>query len=471
MSFWRPETLQRASRGAWAAPPRDAEAPLAGLSIDSRTLHPGEVFLALRGDRFNGADFLAQALDAGASMLITESPERVPAGRAPAGGVVHVPDAGAALLAIAGAYRATLRSTKVIAVTGSNGKTTTTRLIHAALSARLRGSCSQKSFNNAVGVPLTLLKASPTDAFLVAEAGVNAPGEMAALADVLRPDIGVIVSIGRAHVEDLGSIEGVCREKTTLLRAVPPGGCCIAPAEPQELGAFLEGLPGLVTFGRAPHADLRLTSSRHARLDSGALGLRFAFNDGPELELPLLGEHNATNALAAIAVARRIGLADGAIDEGLRAAAPPGMRLALRRRGDVDVLNDAYNANPDSALAAVRALCSVCASSPRRVVVLGDMLELGPHAAAGHREVGEAAARARAVGLLITVGPLARAAADAAAPLMPAGAVESLPDLSEPSLARLLALLRPGDAVLLKGSRRTGLERVDDALQHRSARA
>jgi UDP-N-acetylmuramoyl-tripeptide--D-alanyl-D-alanine ligase len=469
MSFWTPDTVRQGAGGAWARRPQVGESvTLAGLAIDSRTVRPGQVFLALRGERFDGADFIGEALDARAAMVVTERPERVPVDRPVPGGVVRVPDAGKALLRLAGAYRRTLEATKVVGITGSNGKTTTTRLVHSVLSARLRGSASQKSFNNAVGVPLTVLAVRSGDQFLAAEAGINAPGEMAELAEVLRPDIGVIVSIGRAHIEALGSVEGISREKSILLRAVPSGGCCIAPADAPELADFLKGLPGLVTFGRAQHADLRLTDVRHAPVSGGGPGIRFTVNDRHSYELPMVGEHNALNALAAIAVGRRMGLDHDTIGEGLRRASAPEMRLSLGQRGDVQVLNDAYNANPDSAVAAVRALVEVCRGARRRVVVLGDMLELGGLAEEAHREVAEVAGTL-GIELFVGVGSFAGPAAARAGELLGRDRALSLPDLSEQSLARLIAMLQPGDAVLLKGSRRSGLERVDEALARRSA--
>lgn len=480
MTFWTPESIRAAVAGTWLArtPASDRARP-EGVAIDSRTIRPGQVFLALKGDRFDGHAFVPAAIAAGASMLIVERADALPASLPEGTAALRVPDSRKALLRLAAAYRASLAATKVIAVGGSNGKTTTTRLIHAILSTRLRGTCSAKSFNNDVGVPLTILSARESDQYLICEVGSNAPGEIALLAAVVRPDIAVITSIGREHLERLGSLEGVAREEAAMLPEVRPGGAAIVPADAPVLldharAAAADGRT-VVTFGRAAEADLRLTAFEHVASDPAPSdptpdAIRFQVNARQSFQAPMVGEHNALNALAAIAVARRLGLSDAEIARGLAGVVVPDMRLQRTLVGGIHVVNDAYNANPDSTLAALRAFAAINAAAPRRVVVLGDNLELGDAGPDAHREIGRAIlalAGGRAIDLLVAVGPLASIAADTVESAAQAAGprVVRFPDLDEGRDRAAAALLRPGDCVLLKGSRRVALERVVAALR------
>ncbi len=494
MTFWTPENIRTVTLGTFLAKPaQEPESPppvFAGLSIDSRGVQASQVFLALKGQTHDGHRFAEDAARAGAGMLVIDDPEAMPApietlrARYPGLFVLKVADTGRALLKIAAAYRASLARTRVIAVAGSNGKTTATRLIHAALSTALRGTCPAKSFNNAVGVPLTILSAKPGDQYLICEVGTNAPGEIATLGEVVRPDIAVITSIGREHLEGLGSLEGVAREEASLLGFLRPGGFAIVPHGVPELAEHLKGVKNLVTFGLSPDADVRATRLRHT-LDDDAHrpGLELSINDRLTARLPMIGEHNALGALIAYAVGRRLGVEDAKIVGGLAAAQPPPMRLecstASLGGGRVTLINDAYNANPESMAAAVATLVRVGATALRRVAVLGDMLEQGPAGPGLHREIARVllsldeahAAEANQespparVNLAVLVGPLM---AHAAGALREAGWTDErllhTPDLSPDALAAIAARLLPGDAVLLKGSRGMRLERVAEAL-------
>ncbi len=472
MSFWTHDNIRAVTGGAWILRAPPPQAALTGVGIDSRTIAPGEAFLALRGERFDGHDFLPAANRAGSPLFIVEREVALPLDLASAISVLRVPDSLEALTRLATAYRRTLEGTRVIAVTGSNGKTTTTRLIHSVLATKLRGASSPKSFNNAIGVPLTILRASPSDQFLVCEVGVNAPGEMAGLAAIVAPDIAVITSIGRAHLEGLGDIDTVCREKATLLSFLQPGGCAIAPADaPPRLADYLKPVAQVVTFGRSEAADLRLTSVSHTALEAGALGLRFTVNGRQTFETPLLGEHNALNALAASAVGRRLGLDDSAIARGLLGVEAPEMRLSLRRVGDVEVLNDAYNANPDSMDAAVRTFSEVCSGAKRRIIVLGEMLEMGNAAAELHAALGRRVRETSALDALVAIGPSGQRVIEGFSEKPGSAVVFAAPSLSEEAIERILDLIEPGDAVLLKGSRGMGLERIEAALEERLAEA
>ena len=458
-----------------ARAPRGARS-LNGLSTDSRSVKPGQVFLALRGDRFDGHAYLRDAVRCGASLLIIDNPSAVPHGGflgvdgnpAPVG-IIRVAETGKALLRLAAAYRKTLETTRVIAVAGSAGKTTTTRLIEALLGSRLRGSASPKSFNNAVGVPLTILSAQSSDQYLICEVGTNAPGEIAVLGQIVEPDLAVITSIGREHLEGLGSIEGVVKEEAAILSYLRPGGVGVVTADAPGLAEYLKCVPNVVTFGKSEHADLRLTAVEHvAEADGG--GIQFTVNDRASYRAPLLGEHNALNSLAAIAVAKRLGIPDEAIAEALAAAKGPEMRLQRLSIGGIEVINDAYNANPESTLGALRTLAQVGKGARRRVAILGDMLELGQAAPDAHREVGQAILELGTIDLVVIVGHLGLYTAERLGREPDGWSDERyvlVSDLDRGQAARVAALLEPGDAVLLKGSRRMRLERVVEALRER----
>lgn len=480
MTFWTPDNLKVASAGSWLAraDPR-AAGTLAGLSTDSRAVRPNQVFLALRGERFDGHAFVADAVRAGAGMVIVDDaaafrPDRlsrpVPA--------VCVADTGRALLKLAAAYRRELDTTRVIAVAGSNGKTTTTGLIASVLSSRLRGTSPKGSFNNAIGVPLTILSAQTGDQFLVCEVGTNAPGEIAMLAEIIEPDIAVLTSIGREHLEGLGSIEGVAREEGSLLAYLRPGGLAVVTGDTPLLSEFLAPAPHVVTFGRATTADLRLTEFVHEAATPGGIpnGSRFSVNGRWTYRTRLLGEHNALNALAAIAVGRRLGVTDDEIARALAGAKGQPMRLERSNVGPVEILNDAYNANPDSMAAALRAFVEIGGPAKRRVGVLGDMLELGPHGPDAHRQLGKLIRATPGVDAVILVGHLMLHAAEA---LLETGAgagaggpwsddrVLCVSDLDEAQAAAAARWIKPGDFVLLKGSRGRKLERLVPALRSR----
>lgn len=488
----------------WLARPTDTQPSavnLTALTIDSRAIEPGQVFLALKGDRFDGHDFLTQAAGAGAALLIIDrdlpaarlaelSAAAENSGRKGGLWVLRVQDTRKALGRIAAAWRTLLGAggAKVIAVCGSNGKTTTVRLIDAVLGATLSGVASEKSFNNDIGVPLTLLRARPGHQYIICEVGTNHPGEIAALGSLCSPDIAVITSIGREHLEFLGDLAGVAREEAAILTALRPGGVGIVTADSPHLRDLLKPAPSAITFGQAPDADLRLTDFSHT-LIADQPAIRLSHNGHPQAFIvPLVGRHNASNALAAIAVGRRFGLSDKVIAEGLLCCRPPEMRWqAHDLGGGLWVVNDAYNANPDSVLASLGTFAEVfpavmpatgsnAGGTRRRVAVLADMFELGSAAAAGHRDVGLTAASVltAAGDHLVFVGDQSGTGAQAAVaaghgrvrhvPRWDAPAAETLAD-------ELLHLASSGPTVvLLKGSRRMGLEKLLNILTARRAR-
>lgn len=441
-----------------------------GVSIDSRTIEPEQLFFAIRGPRFDGHAFVGAALQRGAVAAVVAQAQVSAvaealreAGRTDVGErLIRVDDPTAALGRLAAYHRRQL-SAQVIAVVGSNGKTTTKAMIHHVLGGGLRGQASPKSFNNVYGVPLTLLSANAGDDYLVVEVGTNARGEIAALGALVQPDAVVLTSIGEEHLEGLGDLAGVADEECAILPTVPAGGLAAVNVDSAQVAARLDGLAAtVVTFGRSATADLRVTDVRY-----DAPWLRFRLNGRFDYRIKLPGTHNAINAAGAIAVGRRFGLEHEAIAARLETFAAPPMRTELIELAGVTIVNDAYNANPASALAALETLVSLpCAG--RRMLVLGEMRELGGHAAREHRRIAEQIAAAQ-IDRVFVVG---EAATEWMQPALGGGRLFgpeaeffAAPDACA---ARLAAEVAAGDVVLLKASRAVGLERVLEPLRGRS---
>lgn len=465
MNFWTYENLRQVMGGRWLVRPavEGMEQPLPGVTTDSREVRAGSVFFARKGEATDGHRFLRQAAEAGAALLVVDDEEAFNAEPKPRVPVLRVEDSTASLGRLAAAYRNALRA-KVIAVTGSVGKTTTKALIHSILSVKLRGSASPKSFNNEVGVPMTILAADPVDQYLVVEVGTNAPGEIAALGRIVQPDIAVITHIGSAHLEGLGGPEGVLREKASLLSHLREGGLAVVNGDCKGLPDYRKVVPTMVTFGRSESCDLRLTDFRGSEE-----GVAFEVNDRFQFRLPLLGEHNAMNALAAIAVGRHMNLTEEQMVEGLARAAPPQMRLKVERFGPPQsplvVINDCYNANPDSVAAALKVLRQY-PTAGRRIAVLGDMAELGNGGPDLHRALGEAVVESR-IDKAYFVGRLSMFTAESVCRHWPAERVHAFPAWSEGLPREVAAELEPGDTVLVKASRVMGFERLLPAIAER----
>jgi UDP-N-acetylmuramoyl-tripeptide--D-alanyl-D-alanine ligase len=436
-AFWTPATFADITAGRWLMPPPDAGAPLGGLGIDSRSLAPGEAFVAIAGERFDGHGFLEQVQAAGAGLAIVEQDVTPPADGPLA--VLRVESTVGALQALAAGWREMLRSAgcRVVSVCGSNGKTTTRHLIHHVLThAGLVGTQSPKSFNNHLGVPLTLLGARAEHDFLVAEIGTNHPGEIAALASVVRPDIAVLTSIGEEHLEFFGDLTGVAQEESAVLEHVADGGTAILPLENR--------LPVALTIPAQPKFEVR-------RFDLDPL----------TAGLPLPGEHNRLNASAASAVARCFGISEDRIASAWPAAGHAPMRGEVLH-GDnparPTVINDAYNANPTS----MRAALAVLAAYPApRIAVLGDMLELGEVTASAHHDI--AALAADTAERCVLIGPHFAAAQSA----LDGQTVAAHAAWSETLAAEIAAALPADATVLIKGSRGMALERLLPALDAR----
>ncbi len=416
--------------GAAAGPPGATRADVGPLrvTIDSRDVRPGDLFVGLRGSRTDGGRFAGAALAAGAWGVLV-SPDFVWDARcAPPGVVIAGSEPLAALQSLARQWRRELGA-DVIAITGSTGKTSTKDLLAAMLRPERRVVASHQNHNTEIGLPLTILGAAAGTGVLVLEMAMRGSGQIAELAAIAEPDVGVIVNIGPVHLEILGTLDDVAAAKGELLAELRPGATAVLPADEPRLDRFRRRDLEIVTFGEGG--------------DVSSLG---------ELELPFASAHMRSNALAALAAARAVGVAPrGKLDVSL--SERRGQRIELS--GSVVVVDDCYNANPMSMRAA---LDDLAASAPgRRVAVLGDMLELGPDELGFHAEVG-AHATACGVALLIAVGP--RAAHMGA---RFGGEMHAVGDAGE--AATLVAgLVAPGDTVLVKASRGVGLEVVCEHL-------
>ena len=444
-----------AVNGRWLTD--ETESFASGVTIDSRTAAKGELFIAIKGPSFDGHDFLTDAAEAGCTSALVDVGAKIPDEVAAMfeGGLIAVEDTVDALGTLASYHRKLTGDVSVIAVTGSAGKTTVKRMIHHILSRSLTGSAGPKSFNNEIGVPLTLLGASEADDYVICEIGTNHPGEVAALGEMTRPDVAVVTSVGPAHIGQFGSLEAIAKEKASLAGKLSPGGAAVVWSDSELLeNAVRKYKCEKIKFGDSELAEFRLTGYQ-----ADGIGCRYQINDGPQAKLALPGRHNATNALAAIAVADRYGISANVSAAALADFVGDKMRLEWIEADSGGVINDAYNANPASVLAAGVALCDIAAE--RRVLVLGDMLEMGDGAEQIHRQLG-----AELIGLkldlIIGVGPLGRYVAEGAS--LSGGQAEAV-DSVESAGEAMRELIRPGDVVLVKGSRAMQMERLIEPIR------
>jgi UDP-N-acetylmuramoyl-tripeptide--D-alanyl-D-alanine ligase len=431
---------------------------IAAVSIDSRLIPKSSLFVAIKGERHDGHNFLADVADAGAIAAVVE---KAPANPPRNLHLIQVADTRVALGKIATQVRKQFRA-KVIGVAGSNGKTSTKHLINAALCGKLHGTYSPKSFNNEIGVPLTILPADPQQDYVVIEMGTNNPGEIHSLTMMALPDIAVITNCSAEHLQGLGDLMGVKRENASVVEGLDPkNGLLIVNGDDPELLKVLDELwkGRKLTFGFGKQNDLFATD-----VQTDDKGVRFTLNGKAKSQffVPMLGRHSASNALAAIAVGRRLGLTEDDIKAGLANASSPDMRLQLQPTGGVTVLNDAYNANPASMKAALET-ASLLPTSGRRIAILADMLELGKSSDRFHREIGEFAATLP-FHAVVCIGPQAKVIVEAAkAKGMQADRISHFPDSAAAAL-EVPKWLDNGDLVLLKGSRGMRLERIATAI-------
>jgi UDP-N-acetylmuramoyl-tripeptide--D-alanyl-D-alanine ligase len=458
--------LSDAARAVGGRAPAGADdVELTGVSTDTRAIVPGSLFVALEGERFDAHDFLADAARGGArAALVGRSLPAAKRGGLP---LVKVDDTRRALGELARFHASRLPAARV-AVTGSNGKTTTKELLRAALAAAGPTVASERSFNNDVGVPLTLLSIVDDTRFAVLEMGTNHPGEIARLADLGRPRLGIVTNCAAAHVEFLKDLDGVIEEKGALVAALPEDGVAILNADDPACARLrARARCRVVTFGVRRPADFRAVD---IRFDLRRLTYHLR---ATRVYVPLGGCHNVYNSLAALAAADALGVPLGAAIAALRTAAPPPGRLAPQRigggvgaaAGAITLVDDSYNANPGSVEAAFRTLAAAPAKG-RRVVVLGDMLELGPRSAELHRRCGELVSLMPEL-LLVAAGRFAAdVASGATAKGLPPERLRICADGA--AAAELLPpLLEPGDTVLVKGSRGMAMEQVVAAIRRR----
>jgi UDP-N-acetylmuramoyl-tripeptide--D-alanyl-D-alanine ligase len=431
-----------------------AAGQVTGVGTDSRSIRPGDLFVALRGEVFDGHAFLSAAkLSGAAGALVSEVTNQLN-GFAQ----IEVPDTLAALQRLARAYRRELRLTAV-GVTGSSGKTSTKEMIASVLAERFTVVRTVGNFNNHIGLPLTVLSASSADDVGVFEMGMNHAGELLPLCEIAQQDAAVITNIGAAHIGHLGTREAIAAEKAVVAESVPAGGFVILNANDD----FSDWIAGRCK-ARVVRAGLNRGDVRAQDINQGIDGTRFALFAAAQrvhVQWPVHGEHMVANACLAAAVGIELGLSLQQCAAGLAKSAIPGNRLSLKRIGQVIVINDAYNANPDSMVAALKTASQV-AGKRRRIAVLGRMAELGRESEAAHRRVGRAAAEFR-FDYLVTVGDEARLIAEAASSAGLTSATQA--ETHEQAVEALLSYLKPGDVLLVKGSFASAMDRVVTGLE------
>ncbi|MEO7167211.1 MAG: UDP-N-acetylmuramoyl-tripeptide--D-alanyl-D-alanine ligase [Spartobacteria bacterium] len=428
-----------------------AVGPVTRLSTDSRTVQPGEFFVALSGDNFDGHKFVAQANERGAIGAIVE--KKWTGKPSPDFFLLRVEDPLVAYQQIAAHYRRSL-GLKVVAITGSNGKTSTKDFTASVLARRFRVSKTEGNFNNHIGLPRTLLEAGAQDQIGVWEIGMNHPGEIAPLAQIAQPDVAIITNVGIAHLEFMGTREAIAREKGELAAALPADGTLILNRGDDFADAIAQRTNAKVIFAGIDAGEVQARE-----VVQTASGAEFTILEGAHrchAVLPVPGLHMVQNALLAIAAGRVFGLSLEECAAGLAAAPLTKARLQIKDIAGVLFIDDSYNANPESTKAALRTLAEL-ETDGQRIAVLGQMAELGAESKRGHQEVGQAAA-SFGIDRLISLGEGSAEIATAAAG---AGLTKSSTVASVEAVADLLCeIARPGDLVLVKGSRAARTERV-----------
>ncbi|MFH1690629.1 MAG: UDP-N-acetylmuramoyl-tripeptide--D-alanyl-D-alanine ligase [Candidatus Eisenbacteria bacterium] len=422
-----------------------------GVSTDSRTVRPGDLFFAIRGDNFDGHEYVEDAFAKGACAAVVSDDGARP------GPVLAVRDTTGALLELAAWYRGRF-DIPVVAVTGSNGKTTTKDMTAAVLSTRFRTAKTKGNYNNHIGVPLTLFEIESEHEMAVVEMGMNHPGEIARLAAATRPSVGVITNVAEAHMETMHDIDTIAQAKAELLDALPPDGTSILNWDDSRVKSlWTRGPDSIVTFGLSEDAEVRAVD-----VVAAADGVSFELADDGRVTLPVPGRHNVMNALAAIAVGRVMGIPDADAARGLSSFEASPMRMRFERVGAWVVLNDSYNCNPGSLGAALEVLVEV-ACERTSAAALGDMLELGSTSERAHREAGARAAELGVDRLYLfgtEVAALARGAIEAGMPAQRVRIFESKTALVD----TLRKELDESAVLLVKGSRGMCMEEVVELL-------
>jgi UDP-N-acetylmuramoyl-tripeptide--D-alanyl-D-alanine ligase len=436
-----------------------AETLVKNVCTDSREAKPGDLFFAIRGEKFDGHDFLDEVAAKNVSAILIEH-KKVP-NQLPDCAVLIVEDTRIALGKLAAAYR-TQFDLPIICVGGSNGKTTVKELLASVLRQKFLTLASEASFNNDIGVPMTLLRLEKSHQVAVLEAGTNHPGELGPLVKMIAPKFGVLTNIGHEHLEFFGDVAGVAQEEGGLAELLPPEGKLFVTGDS-------EWTEKIIARAKAKIVHVGLNGKNDWRADKIRLdknGVTFRVQTAKEefcgeYRINLLGRHQVTNALFAIAVGAELGLVRAEIQSGLADCQPPKMRLQFWEANGVRVLDDAYNANADSTIAALETLCDLPLQG-RRVAVLGDMAELGAHSESAHAEVGKRAAELK-IGQLFAVGKMAAVTAKAARD----GGLNRVIEFEnvETAVTAIRKFLKMGDVVLLKASRASRLERIAETLK------
>ena len=433
----------------------DQEAVAMGYSIDSRTLSPGDLFIAIAGERFDGHNYVQAALEKGAVGAIVEAGKKVEGDPLR---LLQVEDSLKALQLLGAAARR-LWGKPLLAVTGSAGKTTTKEILAHILATRFRVMKSSGNLNNHIGLPLQLLKLEAEHDLGVVEMGMNHAGEIRALGALAHHDLAVVTTVAPVHLEFFESLADIARAKYEIIETLPPGGVAVLNADDDYVCQFGRDFKGkVVTFGIKRSADV---SAQKVKLN-GAEGSTFELvvgSVGEPVTFPLVGEHNIYNALAAAAAAMERSISPSQAAAALSSIAPPDKRGQVLHLHGATIINDCYNSNPRALEAMIDTLASMKAE--RRILVVGEMLELGPTAEALHRECGKHAAEKK-IDMVIGVRGMARAVAEAACGSGTQAQFVETPEQAGQWLARNL---RPGDAVLLKASRGVKLERALSLLQ------
>ncbi|MHC4620017.1 MAG: UDP-N-acetylmuramoyl-tripeptide--D-alanyl-D-alanine ligase [Planctomycetota bacterium] len=454
-------SIEALARIIEAEPTKNVEGFFAGVSTDSRTTRPGDCFFAVPGDKFNGHDYVADAFAKGAVCAVVS--DQVKTHLFPGNSLLKVPDTVKALGCFACEYRRQM-DFKVVAITGSVGKTTTRQIAFHVLGRHFRVLQAPKNFNNNIGLPLTLLAAGPEDEIIIAEVGTNHPGEIGTLTRIALPDVAVITNVHPAHLEGLGDLATIIEEKASIAEGLRPHGTLIINADFDDLVRACRAKGrSLITFGKSQAADIQAQNITY----TGA-GSSFTV-EGSQVHMPLPGPGNLENAMAAWAICSRFGLTVDDFAQALQNLPPIDMRAELLQLGTLTVLNDCYNANPASMKNALEILTNIDSGAKRRLVfVCGDMAELGQQSPRLHAELGLQIAQAK-VEILLAVGELARIAADAAGKNadydMRAECFEDAASVCN----NLEKFVKGYDIILVKGSRVAGLEIVVDRLKELSS--
>jgi UDP-N-acetylmuramoyl-tripeptide--D-alanyl-D-alanine ligase len=437
----------------------------AGVSIDTRTLKPGELFIAIRGERFDGAEFAQAAVAAGAAGVVIERGRLRESleNSSEAVAVIEVADAIDALQRLAREVRRK-SGTKVVAITGSAGKTTTKEVTAEFLGARFRVIRNRGNFNNHIGLPLSLIELRQRPEIAVVELGMNHAGEISTLVRISEPDVRVWINVGEAHLGFFDSVDDIADAKAEILEGATDASVVVANADDMRIAARMSSCRGrVVTFGIDHQADVRATGVRSRGIDG--MDAHVATPQGAfDLTTPLIGRGNLANILAATAVAIEFGVPLETIAVTAAHLAPaPHRGEVLRLSKGITVIDDSYNANPTATKRALEVFGG--ASTVRRVAVLGEMLELGDEGTRLHEDVGRAAADARVDHLVAVGGGMARALAEAAVEAGMARAAVQYVESSEDAADIVATLVKVGDLVLVKGSRGVRTDRVVERLK------